>query len=173
MADVAAVPPLIAALRDPDADVARNAAASLGSLGNPAAVDPLIAVVDNPAGFFHVGVRIAATHSLGQLRDLRAVPPLLDAVRNPIAEASAEAIRALASIPDPRVLPALLQVIRNEQNFFLSTTRRAAILALAQVGGEQALCELHFIAANQWEDTALRAAAIEVAPKTSMSAAGA
>ena len=41
---------------------------------------------------------------------------------------SAEAIRALAWLPDPRGLPAILEVVRNERGFFLASTRRAAIL---------------------------------------------
>jgi HEAT repeat protein len=161
LADVAAMPALIAALRDMDADVACEAAASLGLLRNASAVEPLIAVLNNPDGYFHSVVRIAAIQSLGQLRDARAVVPLLGAIKDPIAEASAEAIRALASLSDPRSLPAFLEVVRNQHGFFLPTTRIAAILGLAQIGGEQAACELRFVAANQWEDAAIRAAAIE------------
>jgi HEAT repeat protein len=161
LSDVAALPALIAALGDADADVAREAAASLGLLRSVVAVEPLIAVLDNRDGYFHSVVRVAATHSLGQLGDLRAIVPLLKAIHDPIAEASAEAIRTLASLPDPRSLPALLEVVRNEHGFFLATTRRAAILGLAQIGGEQAVCELRFVAANQWEDAVIRAAAIE------------
>jgi HEAT repeat protein len=172
MADAAAVLPLIAALNDSDADVAREAAASLGLLRNEAAVEPLINVVNNFDGYFHSVVRIAATSSLGQLRDQRAVVPLLNAIRDPIAEASAEAIRSLANLPDPRGLPALLEVVRNEHNFFLATTRRAAILSLAQIGGTQADCELRFVAANEWEDAVVRAAAIEATRETSASTAG-
>lgn len=160
-ADAAAAPALIAALRDGDADVAREAAASLGLLRSPTAVEPLIAVLNNRDGFFHAVVRIAATHSLGRLGDNRAVEPLIHAVRDPIAEASAEAIRALAALSDPRSLPAFLQVIRNENGYFLSTTRHAAIVALAKIGGEQAVCELKFVAGNEWEDATIRAAAIE------------
>ena len=163
LGNVAAVPALVTALYDSDADVAREAASSLGILGNDAAVEPLMAVLNNRDGFFHSVVRIAATNSLGQLRDLRAVVPLLNAIRDPNAEASAEAIRAIANLPDPRALPALLEVVRNEHNFYLPTTRRAAILGLAQIGGPQADCELHFVANNEWEDATIRAAAQEFA----------
>jgi len=173
MMDVAAVPALIEGLNDADADVARETAASLGVLGSPAAVEPLIAVLNNRDGYFHSVVRIAATHSLGQLRDPRAVVPLLNAIRDPIAEASAEAIRALALLPDSRILPAFLEVVRNEHSFYLATTRRAAIFGLAQIGGKQAGCELRFVAGNQWEDAAVRAAAIEANREGSTSTAGA
>jgi len=173
MSDAAAVPALITALGDADADVAREAATSLGLLGNAMAVEPLIAVVNNRDGYFHSIVRIAAIRSLGQLRDVTAVIPLLNAVRDPIAEASTEAIGALASLPDPRGLPALLEVIRNQHNFYLATTRRAAILGLAKIGGDQATCELRFVAENQWEDAPVRAAAIESTRPTAPVPAGA
>jgi HEAT repeat protein len=161
LADVAAVPALIAALGESDADIAREAATSLGLLHNAAAVEPLIAILKNHDGYFHSVVRAAAARSLGQLRDLRAVVPLIAAIKDPIAEASAEAIRALASLPDPRALPALLEVIRNEHGFYLATARYAAILGLAHIGGEQAICELRFVSTNQWEDAVIRAAAID------------
>jgi HEAT repeat protein len=161
MADAAALPALIVALHDTDADVAREAAASLGLLRNPAAVEPLIAVLANHDGYFHAVVRAAATQSLGQLRDPRAVAPLLAAIKDPVAEASAEAIRALAALSDPRSLPALLEVVRNEHGYFLATARHAAILGLAHLGGTQADCELKFVGNNQWEDASIRAAAIE------------
>jgi HEAT repeat protein len=173
MADVAAVPALIAALRDADADVAREAAASLGLLGNAAAVEPLIAVLNNSGGYFHSVVRAAATHSLGQLRDQSAIVPLLNAIRDPIAEASAEAIRALATFSDPRILPAFLEVVRNEHGFFLATTRHAAILGLARIDGGQGASELRFVTANQLEDAAIRAAALEAIGQDTTSTAGA
>jgi HEAT repeat protein len=167
LGDVAAAPALIRALTDSDADAARDAATSLGLLGSDTAVEPLISVVVNADGYFHPVVRIAATYSLMQLRDTRAVVPLLDAIKDSIAEASAEAIRAVASLSDPRGLPALLEVVRNQQGFFLATTRRAAIQGLAQIGGEQAVAELRFVAGNQWEDAVVRAAAIEATRDTS------
>jgi HEAT repeat protein len=152
---------LIAALGDTDADVAREAAASLGTLGSSTAADALLKVLENRDGYFHGVVRVAAIHSLGRLRDPGSVMALLNAIKDPIAEASAEAIRALSSLDDPRTLPALLEVVRNEHGFFLPTTRRAAVLGLAQIGGKQAAFELRFIADNQWEDAAIRATAIE------------
>ena len=160
--DVAAVPALVGVLGDADADFAREAATSLGLLANPAAVEPLVAVVKNRDGYFHNVVRLAAIHSLGQLADLRAVEPLIDAIKDPIAEVSAEAIRSLALLSDPRRIPALLEVVRNEQGFYVGATRQAAITGLAHVGGTQADCELRFVAANQWEDAAVRAVAFEL-----------
>jgi HEAT repeat protein len=161
LADIAAVPALIGGLRDSDADVARESAVALGCLGSAAAVEPLIGVLQNRDGFFHSVVRAAATGSLGQLLDRRAVVPLLNAINDPVAEISVEAIGALGAMPDPRSIPALLEVVRNEHGFFVGTTRRAAILALARIGGEQAACELRFVASNEWEDAVIRSTAIE------------
>ncbi len=44
-------------------------------------------------------------------------------------------------------------------------------MGLAQVGGEQAACELRFVAANQWEDAVIRAAAVEAIGERSTSTA--
>jgi HEAT repeat protein len=159
---VAAVPQLIVALKDSDADVAREAAASLGLLGSPTAVEALIEVVENHNGYFHSVVRVAAIQSLGEMRDVRAVESLLKAINDPIAETSEEAIRSLATLKDPRTLAALLEVVRNENSYFLPATRRAAVLALAQIGGTQADCEIRFVAENQWEDGTIRATALEL-----------
>lgn len=172
-ADALALPALIVALRDADADVAREAAMSLGLLGSADAVEALIEVLDNRDDYFHSVVRVAAIQSLGQLKDLRAVESLLNAINDPIAEASAEAIRSLASLKDPRTLTALLAVVRNERGFFLDTTRRAAIFGLAQIGGKQAECELRFVADNAWEDGAVRATALELIGKSSTATTGA
>jgi phycocyanobilin lyase alpha subunit len=77
-----AVPLLLCALRqrrprDPGAGVeenavARNAARALGKLGDPAAVDDLLASLDDEDD----GLREAAARALGELRALRAVPVL-------------------------------------------------------------------------------------------------
>src|SRR5271154_2000926 len=77
---------LIAALSDADADVARNAATSLGAVGGAAAVEPLIAALRNTNGYFHSVVRAAASASLGKLRDPRAFEPLVNAISDTSVE---------------------------------------------------------------------------------------
>jgi phycocyanobilin lyase alpha subunit len=77
------VPLLLTALRqrrprDPGAGVeenavARNAARALGKLGDPAAIDDLLATLDDDDD----GLREAAARALGELRAEAAVPPLL------------------------------------------------------------------------------------------------
>jgi len=157
--DQARVSSLIAALRDSSADVAREAAISLGTCGDASAVEPLIAVLKNTDGYFHSVVRAGAAQSLGQLADRRAVEPLVGAIHDSMAEASAEAVRALAQLKDPRAIEPLVEVVRNSGGFFLPVVRRAAVLALAKLGGPAAAEELAAVAANSDEDPIIRKAA--------------
>src|SRR5271170_787089 len=122
---------LIASLRHTDADVARDAATSLGALGDSTAVEPLIQVLNNFDGYYHAVVRAAAAASLGKLGDRRAVEPLLDAINDSLAEPSAEAIRALAAIGDSRAVGPLVDAVRNPTGFFSPIARRAAVVALS------------------------------------------
>ncbi|MGA2231651.1 MAG: HEAT repeat domain-containing protein [Tepidisphaeraceae bacterium] len=156
---------LIAELRNSDADAARDAATALGALGDTSAVQPLIDVLVNADGYFHAVVRAAAAASLGQLRDVRAVPALEVAVRDTIAEPSTEAIRALGAIGDARGVNALIQVIRNQDGFFLSVARLAATRALGSFASEQAASEVRSIASNPAEDAVIREAALEIVQK--------
>jgi HEAT repeat protein len=151
-----AIKPLLAALHDVNADIAREAATSLGLLGDAGAVEPLIQVVKNSNQYFHSVVRSAAAVSLGQLKDRRAVEALLDAVNDPIADPSTEAIRALVSLADPRAINALVEVVRNSSNFFAGSVRRAAVLGLAKLGGDTAVAELRRVAADSTEDSVIR-----------------
>jgi len=151
---------LIKALRDSSADAAREAAISLGKLGEHSAVAPLIEVVENSDGYYHCVVRAAACASLGQLRDKSATPALVGAVSDPMAEASAEAVRALATIGDQRAVEPLTQVVRNTDGFFLPFVRLAAVTALRQFADPQATAALKALAANGDEDPILRAAAV-------------
>jgi len=153
---------LIAALRQSDADIARDAATSLGALSESAAVEPLIQVLNNVDGFYHAVVRAAAAASLGKLGDRRAVQPLIDSINDSLAEPSAEAIRALAAIGDSRAVSPLIDVVRNPNGFFLPIARRAAVVALSRFQSDQkAAGELLSVSTNPWEDPVIRQAAID------------
>jgi HEAT repeat protein len=102
---------------------------------------------------------------LATLKDRRAVEALLNAVNDPITDASTEAIRALAKLADPRAIAALVTVVRNETGFFAGSVRRAAVLGLAQLGGETAQVTLREVAADENEDTVIREEAIEAINK--------
>jgi HEAT repeat protein len=155
----AAVAAAIAALRDTDADTARDAATTLGRLGDASAVEPLIEVLDNANDYFHSVVRAAAASSVAQLRDARAFAPLCNATRDEMAEASAEAVRALSAMGDARAATVLIDIVRNPTGYFLSTVRLAAVAGLIQLGGEAAKAELARVAADASEDAVIREAA--------------
>jgi HEAT repeat protein len=154
--DITAVKPLLVALHDLDADVAREAATALGLLGDVSAVEPLIEIVTNANGYFHSVVRSAAASSLGRLKDHRAVEALSNAVYDQIADSSSEAIAALAALGDRRAISLLIEVVRNRNGFFVNSVRRAAVLGLIKLGGEEAQSELRSVSANGWEDSVIR-----------------
>lgn len=124
----AAVEPLVAAVRGPDAEVAAAAAGVLarvagsdvfvqdlastdadarlravevlGAMGGPGTVDALLSVISDP----HVGVRRRAVELLAWLGDARAVRPLRQVfLSDPVPEVAAAAelaLRRLESTPD-------------------------------------------------------------------------
>jgi len=157
---------LIAALRQNDADIARDAATSLASLGESAAVLPLIQVLENTDNYYHSVVRAAAAASLGTLGDSRAIDSLLVTIQDSLAEPSAEAIRALAAIGDPRAISPLIEVIRNPTGFYLPIARRAAVLALSRFGADpRVVAELQSVSTNSSEDSVIRDEAVKAITK--------
>ncbi|HVT79765.1 MAG TPA: HEAT repeat domain-containing protein [Phycisphaerae bacterium] len=137
--DRSGVVALIGKLRDQDAEVARDAAAMLGTLPVDAdATAALAAVLVNSESYFHPVVRAAAAAALGALRDSRAIDALIRATGDSMAEASEEAIKALGSLGDRRALPALERVIRNDNGFFLPQVQRAAGEAVRRIAGQAA-----------------------------------
>src|SRR5688500_12614458 len=62
---------------EPDPSVRAQAARTLGALGDPAAIDPLIAALEDADP-----VRLAAAAALGRLGDRRAAPALLREIQH-------------------------------------------------------------------------------------------
>ncbi len=88
---------LVDALQDAERVVRERAARSLGRLGDPTAVGPLLDGLEQGSA--------AAARALGEIGDPRALGPLLDALRSPaLAGAAAE---ALGRLGEPVALPAL------------------------------------------------------------------
>jgi hypothetical protein len=150
---------LLAAAHDSDADTAREAVTSIGLLGDASAVNAVEAILRNVDGYFHPVVRAAASSTLAQLGDTRVVPTLIDTISDPIAEVSAESIRALAALGDFRAVEPLIAVVRNYNGYYRPIARRAAVFALAKLGGELATAELLAVANDESEDAAIRDAA--------------
>ena len=131
-----AVEPLIQMLRDP-VPLARAAAAeTLGHLGDPLAVNNLVGLLRDPDPIVRsIGARslnrlgwrpgtdsqrILQILAMGSLHQLIAmgpegVGPLLDTLRNGAPGKQFAAVKALAEISDPRVLPAMREALKKNQ----------------------------------------------------------
>lgn len=133
LGDSTAIDGLINALRDQAAEVAAAAAASLGQLHAKQAADPLRDVAANGDGYFDTLTRRAAIDALVEVAGLEAVPTLLSLIRDIDADVSRYAIENLGRLGDQRAARPLWDVVQNSDNFFLSTTRCAAVDAVAKI----------------------------------------
>ena len=77
-----------------DSDAREAAADALGEIGDPKAVEPLIAALKDPDD----DVREAAAEALGRIGDPRAVDPLNAALNDPDHDVRQEAEKALARL---------------------------------------------------------------------------
>jgi HEAT repeat protein len=121
-----AVPGLLAALRDADWQVRRAAAAALREIGDAAAVPGLLAAL----GDADANVREAAAAALGEIGDAAAVPGLLAALGDADWRVRRAAAAALGEIGDAAAVPGLLAALRDAEE----DVRRAAAAALGQIG---------------------------------------
>lgn len=120
--------------RDDDGQVRMSAAMALGSLGDRAAVEPLIEFVRVDMEK-RTGIMAAGIGALGELKDPRAVPILLEALSNRADDwlYREMAARALGSIGDPRAVDDLISAA------YMADTRHDAIGALAKIGDAKAV----------------------------------
>jgi HEAT repeat protein len=124
---------LIAALRDPSAQVAVAAAEALARRPPALAVPALCTVVENKDGYFCPSTRVATVHALKSL-----LPPgqgglVADAVRDSDASVSVAAIAALVERNDDETADILLGLLEDSTGFYVALTRRAAALGLAHL----------------------------------------
>jgi HEAT repeat protein len=91
--DERAVPILISRLGDDDKAVRRISARALGKIGDPSAVEPLIATMKNRLE--PLSVRCVAANALGMLGDIRSACPLMQASEAEHGALRASAINAL------------------------------------------------------------------------------
>lgn len=125
-----AVDPLIAMLNDADRSLREEAAAVLGEIKDPRAVEPLIATLkDNspprkgpveldvngvplPHPTEGDGLREQSARALGEIKDPRADGPLIAAMKDSDARVHQIAAEALGEINDPQAVNFLLSALR-------------------------------------------------------------
>ncbi len=106
-----AVGPLIETLKNTDWYVRGHAAETLGRIGDSRAFEPLLHALDDP----NDSVRSSAAWALGRVGNPRAVEPLIEFLKREKEDmARANAIVALGSLRDRRVISVLRKVAQSE-----------------------------------------------------------
>lgn len=101
---------LVDALRETDGDIRRLAAWSLGILGDPKAVKPLVRCLDAHDD----ALKVNALHALGKIGDLTVIPRLREiAVGSDEFRVRAAAMAALARLGDASGVASLASIIIN------------------------------------------------------------
>ena len=142
---------LLAQLHHDSSSKRREAAAELGSLGDPAAVAALSDTLDDPDS----SVRLAAAFALQRLGDPAAVPALIDALDDGDPWVRLTAVEALAEIGDPRAAARLLAFIAieppevtDENGLLQLHAFVAAVRALGTLGGADVVGRLLELASS-------------------------
>jgi HEAT repeat protein len=128
-----AVATLVAALRDPSAEVASQAAEALARHRSAVATSALTMVVENRDGYFNAMTRASAVRALGTLLPAHEGALLVAAVSDVDALVSLAAIAALAERDDSASASALMTVLENRAGFYLPLTRQAAARAISRL----------------------------------------
>ena len=174
--------PLVAALREGDANLGMCAADALGELKDPRAVGPLMETFRRsyPPGLHSSAanalaklgpaacaplvsalkdwdwrVRISAAEALGKLGDKRAVQPLLAALKDERSDVRAQAAMALGKLRDPQAFDALVAATRSDY-----VVQCGAVTALGDLGDPRAIEVLERLLADEKEGSAVAAAKI-------------
>lgn len=121
----AAVPALLAALKDPEVAVRRAAAQSLANLEDIRTVPGLIEALKDA----DKEVRASAAGGLGNLRDERAVDGLILLLKDPDPEVRAAAVSALGELHSAKAVPGLTAALHDDSK----DVRRGAISALGDM----------------------------------------
>ena len=94
-------------LRDPDRSLRRRGALAAGRIGDPAAVPPLLELMNDP----EVEVRQMTAFALGLIGDRTAVERLVAALGDSEAVVRARSLEALGRIGDPRAAPDVARAV--------------------------------------------------------------
>jgi HEAT repeat protein len=128
-----AVEPLIAALKEKDAEVRWRAVVNLGKIKDTRAVEPLIASLKSDRD---ERVRREAAEALDQIKDSRATEPLIAALKDKDFEVRANAARGLGRGDAPRAFEALLAALTGDKD---PSVRISAAEALGETRDPRAI----------------------------------
>ena len=157
--DVAAVQPLIEALKDKEGTVRKFAAILLGKVGDARAIEPLgMALYDlhhevgkvSAESLARFGVpafdilvealshpemwiRIHSIAALSKVKDPRVTPILLEMLNDPERDVKKEVIQSLGNLKDRRALAALQEIVANRSDRELHTLAKRALESLAKI----------------------------------------
>ncbi len=109
-------------------ELSRDAAITLGRLGNPEALPHLSRAIENNS----VASKEAVI-AIGMIGDKRAVPILIQVIKNDHPDA-VEAIEVLGKFKEKRAVPVLMEVVEKKRPYFMN-----AIEALGEIGDRSAV----------------------------------
>ena len=136
----AAVEPLLEALQDKEGTVRRYAAALLGRIGDPRAIEPLgMALYD-----LHHDVGQAAAEALAKF-GATSFDVLVEALSHPEMWIRIHSIQALVKIKDPRVAGILVQMLNDPER----EVKRHVLAAMGELKDASVLPALQSIMANR------------------------
>jgi HEAT repeat protein len=150
---LAAVDPLIEALRDKEGTVRKFAAILLGRLGEPRALEPLgmalydlhhevgkasaeslarfgvpaLEILIEALSHPEMWIRIHSIEALSKTKDLRVTPILLQMLDDPEREVKKEVIQSLGKLKDPRSFNALQEIASNRADRELHILAKQAL----------------------------------------------
>ncbi len=116
-----AVPPLIQALKDPNALARKAVAHALGEIGDARALGPLVELLQDT----ELIVQQTAAEALGKMGDAQAVPPLVRALKDENLFVQKAAIQALAKVGDGRAIQPLTPFLKHKEDAIRIAARKA------------------------------------------------
>ena len=125
-------------LADENPMVRADAALRLGEARVEAAVDSLVAVLDDPVE----AVRVQALLSLGQIGDTKATAAVSKLAADPVSSVRIATAQSLGMLKDPGSVPVLARLLEDPEG----TVRIAAARALGNIPGQESLDTLMTIA---------------------------
>jgi HEAT repeat protein len=149
----AAVAPLIEALQDKEGTVRKFAAALLGKLGDPRAIEPLgmalydlhhevgkvsaeslarfgapaIDILVEALSHPEMWIRIHSILALSKIQDARITPILVEMLNDPEREVKKEVIKSLGNLKNPRTVSALQEIVSNRADRELHTLAKQVL----------------------------------------------